>query len=208
MIRGYDEFLAGIFDVLSPALVALIMLVVAVAGGLLWYTFPTWLRIRPPRPKWKRPRWMWPTWRWHRPRFKRKPRKKKKKKRNARKKDEPEPQARTPEPERELRPEAAALSTADRLAAEGRYAEAIRERLRESVAALTRNRVITPAPAWTAHEVAAMASTNRPAVSAPLAGATEIFAEVWYGRRPAGPDQDALMRRLTAEVKAALETHR
>jgi hypothetical protein len=220
MTRDYDDFLGGIFDVVSPAWVALILLAVAVAGGFLWYTYPAWLRIRLPRMKWSRPRWTWPKWNWHWPRFKR-PRFKRPRfkrpcfKRKARKKKrptavKPEPQVRAPEPEPDPKPRlaAAALSPADRLAAEGRYAEAIRERLRESVTALTRYGVIAPAPAWTAHEVAATASANRPAVSAPLAGATDIFSEVWYGRRPAGPDQDALMRRLTAEVKAALETHR
>lgn len=208
MSRDYDEFLGRVFDLISPAWVALILLAVAVAGGFLWYTYPAWLRIRLPRLKWNLPRWHWPKWKWHWPRFKR-PRFK----RRARKKKQPKavkparPVA-PPEPDPEPRPVPAALSAADRLAAEGRYAEAIRERLRESVTALTRHGVIAPAPAWTAHEVAVTASANRPAVSAPLAGATDIFSEVWYGRRPAGPDQDALMRRLTAEVRAVLETSR
>jgi hypothetical protein len=194
--RDYDEFLGRIFDHLSPALVALLLLVVAVAGGLLWYTYPAWLRIRLPLPKWRWPNWRLLRWR----------RKQRTKKEPAAAK--PEPPVGVSEPGPEPPPVAAALSTADRLAAEGRYAEAIRERLRESVTTLTRYGVIAPAPAWTAQEVAATASANRPAVSTPLAGATGIFSEVWYGRRPAGPDQDALMRRLTAEVKAALETPR
>jgi hypothetical protein len=203
--RDYDDFLGRVFDLISPAWVALILLAIAIAGGFLWYTYPAWLRIRLPRPKWSFPRWTWPKWNWHWPRFKRKRRPRKKKRPKAVK---PRRQVGPPEPDPDPRPVTPALSPADRLAAEGRYAEAIRERLRESVTALTRYGVIAPAPAWTAHEVAATASANRPAVSAPLAGATDIFSEVWYGRRPAGPDQDALMRRLTAEVRAALETHR
>jgi hypothetical protein len=198
--RDYDEFLAGLFDHLDPSLVALILLAVAIAVGLLWYTFPAWLKIRFPRIRW--PRIKWPRFS-----FKRKPRRKKVKKPKAVKPDEPVP-APEPQPDPEPRPQPAVASLADRLAAEGRFAEAIRERLRESVTALTRYGVITPAPAWTAHEVAVQASANRPAVSAPLTGATGIFSEVWYGHRPAGPDQDALMRRLTAEVKAALESPR
>ncbi|MEV6848322.1 DUF4129 domain-containing protein [Actinoplanes sp. NPDC051411] len=202
MTRDYDEFLAGVFDHLSPSVVALILLAAAIGIGLLWYTFPAWLRIHFPRIRRPRLRWRWPRWK-----FKRKPRRKKAKKPKAAK---PEPQAATPEPEPdpEPRPQPVTLSLADRLAAEGRYAEAIRERLRESVTALTRYGVVAPAPAWTAHEVATRAGANHPAVSSPLAGATGIFSEVWYGRRPAGPDQDALMRRLTAEVKAALENQR
>ncbi|NMO54865.1 DUF4129 domain-containing protein [Actinoplanes sp. TBRC 11911] len=191
MTRDYDEFLARLFDTIGPGWVALFLLAAAVAAALLWYTFPAWLRFRFFSVKFFS--------------VKRKPRKKKEKKPKPAK---PEPRSRTPEPELEPQPMAVALSPADRLAAEGRYAEAIRERLRESVATLTRHRVIAPAPAWTAHEVAANASQNRPAVSAPLAGATDIFAEVWYGHRPAGPDEDARMRRLTAEVKAALESPR
>jgi uncharacterized protein DUF4129 len=202
--RDYDEFLAGLFDHVSPALVALILLAVAIAAGLLWYTFPAWLRIRVrlPRVRLRLPRLKW---RWAR--LKRRPRTRKEKKPKVVK---PAPVARTPEPEPdpEPAPRPGVLSLADRLAAEGRYAEAIRERLRESVTALTRYGVITPAPAWTAHEVASRAGANRPAVSTPLTGATGIFSEVWYGHRPAGPDQDALMRRLTAEVKAALEAQR
>jgi hypothetical protein len=199
--RRYDELLAGIFDVINPALVVLILLAFAIAVGLLWYTYPAWLRIRLPRPKWKR-------WTWRRPRFKLKRRRRPRKKKEP-KAVKPEPAGR-PEPEQEIpvRPVAPALSTADRLAAEGRYAEAIRERLRESVTALTSHGVIAYAPEWTAHEIATAASASRPAVAVPLSGATDIFSEIWYGRRPAGPDQDALMRRLTAEVKAALETHR
>jgi hypothetical protein len=201
--RSYDEFLAGVFDHLSPSLVALILLVVAVAAGVLWYTYPAWLGIRlRVRIRWPRLRLRWPAWRW--PRFSRRPRRDKVRAG----KREPEPAARTPEPDPEPRPSASPLSLADRLAAEGRYAEAIRERLRESVTVLSRYGVIAPAPAWTAHEVAARASANHPAVARPLSGATGIFSEVWYGRRPAGPDQDAVMRRLTAEIKAVLETPR
>jgi hypothetical protein len=193
--RDYDEFLGRVFDHLSPSLVALILLGVAIVIGLLWYTYPAWLRIRIERPRWKLS-------------FKRKPRPKKEKKPKAVK---PEPPVADPEPEPDpepVPPQPGVLSLADRLAAEGRYAEAIRERLRESVTALARYGVITPAPAWTAHEVATRASANRPAVSDPLTGATGIFSDVWYGHRPAGPDQDALMRRLTSEIKAALETPR
>jgi hypothetical protein len=208
--RAYDEFLADIFDVLSPTWVALILLGVAVAVGLLWYTYPAWLRIRLPRPhvklprrawpKWKWPKWKWPRWKWRRPRIKRTKRKK-----------QARLQVSTPAPAADhalQHVHAISLSPADRMAAEGRYAEAIRERLRESVTTLTSYGVIAPVPARTAQELTTEASANRPAVATPLAGATGIFSEVWYGRRPAGPDQDALMRRLTAEVKAALETHR
>jgi hypothetical protein len=113
--RAYDEFLAGIFDRLSPALVALLLLAVAGVGGLLWYTYPAWLRIRLPGLRLPRLNWHWP--RFRRPRFK-PPRFK----RRARKKKDvrPDRQVRTPEPDPAPRPVATALSVADRLAAEGR----------------------------------------------------------------------------------------
>jgi len=207
-MRSYDEFLAGVFDHVGAPLVALILLALAAAIGVLWYTYPAWLKIRLPRfrlPRIRRPRFHWP--RFRRPRFawRRRPRPKKVK---TPRKVEPAPEVPAPEPDPEPLTQPAGLSLADRLAAEGRYAEAIRERLRESVTVLSRYGVISPAPAWTAHEVASRAGANRPALSGPLAGATGIFSEVWYGHRPAGPDQDALMRRLTAEVKAALENPR
>jgi hypothetical protein len=99
---------------------------------------------------------------------------------------------------------AAAVSPADRLAAEGRYAEAIRERLRETVGELTRAGVVAPEPGETAAELTAVAAARRPAVAPSLAGATALFSEVWYGNRPAGPDQDEHMRRLSGEVRARL----
>lgn len=215
MTRAYDEFLARVFDHVSPGLVALILLAAAALIGTLWYTYPAWLGVRLPRLKWRLPRLRWrlPRIRWRLPRFRlRLPRLRFRRRPRTKKTPAPRtpvaPETPEPAPEPEPRPATAGLSLADRLAAEGRYAEAIRERLRESVTALTRYGVIAPAPAWTAHEVAARAGANRPAVSAPLNGATGIFSEVWYGRRPAGPDQDALMRRLTAEIRTALETRR
>jgi hypothetical protein len=204
--RAYDEFLARVFDHVGPAGVALLLLAVAVAVGLLWFTYPAWLRIRVRFPRWnvRFPKWnlRFPAWKWRWPSWKRK--------RPRRTKKVAQPAIRLPVPQADPVPrdEVVMLSVADRLAAEGRYAEAIRERLRESVTALSRYGVISPAPAWTAHEVATRAGERRPAISDPLTGATSVFSEVWYARHPAGPDQDALMRRLTAEIKAALESPR
>jgi len=97
-----------------------------------------------------------------------------------------------------------ALSMADRLAAEGRYAEAIRQRLRDTLRELISRRLIPPQPGWTAAELATMAAEQRPAVAWPLGNATELFSEVWYGDRPAGRDHDEHMRTLTDQVRAAL----
>lgn len=85
-------------------------------------------------------------------------------------------------------------------------AEAIRERLRDTVADLTRAGLVDPAPGDTAAELAATAGAGRPAVSPALTRATGLFAEVWYGSRPAGAAEDDQMRHLTAEVRGELGT--
>jgi hypothetical protein len=96
------------------------------------------------------------------------------------------------------------MSLADRLAAEGRYAEAVRQRLRDTLRELINARLIPPQPGWTAAELATMASTQRPSVAWPLGNATDLFSEIWYGDRPAGRNHDERMRTLTDQVRAAL----
>ncbi|BCJ39573.1 hypothetical protein GCM10010168_92480 [Actinoplanes ianthinogenes] len=208
MTRDYDEFLGRVFDRVPAPTVLLILIAVTGLIAALWYFFPRWIPRRMPRlrrfrlprvrlpkirfPKWRLPRWRLPKWR-----RKQKPKVKAK------------PATAPVEPvEEEVEAPAPALvgglSLADRLAAEGRYAEAIRERLRETVGDLTRAGVITPQPGTTAAELTAAAATNRPVVGVPLGGATEIFSEIWYGRRDARRDHDDRMRTLTAEVRAAL----
>jgi hypothetical protein len=177
---------ASVFDVIPGRFVLLILLVGAGLAGALWYWFPAWV----PRalPHWRLPRWRLrlPRWRWRLRRPRRKPRVKKVRK-----------------PAVTARP-AVVASLADRFAAEGRYAEAIRERLRDTVGALAAAGVVTPEPGETAAEVAASASARRPAVAVPLGGATDLFSEVWYGDRPAGAVQDEHMRALSGEVNARL----
>jgi hypothetical protein len=96
------------------------------------------------------------------------------------------------------------LLLADRLAAEGRFAEAVRQRLRDVIRDLVGAGVIAPQPGWTAAELAAVAAAQRPAVAAPLGAATEVFSQIWYGDRPAGRAQDDQMRTLTDQVRAEL----
>ena len=184
MNRAWDEWVAAVFDVVPGRYVLLILLVGAGLAGALWYWFPAWVPRRLPR--W---RWRWP--RRRRPRVK--------------KARAPKP-ARKPKakPEKNPEPVVAEAGLADRYAAEGRYAEAIRERLRETVGELAAAGVVTPEPGETATEVAASASARRPALTTPLAGATDLFSEVWYGDRPAGAAQDEHMRALSGEVHARL----
>ncbi|HET6531587.1 MAG TPA: DUF4129 domain-containing protein [Actinoplanes sp.] len=186
MTRAWDEFVAAVFDVVPPGTVLLVLILGSVAVGALWYWFPAWV----PR---RLPRWRLPRITWRRPR---------------RVKREPAAAAEPvlTAPEEDVAPPVAAgePSLADRLAAEGRYAEAIRQRLRDTLGALVAARLIPPQPGWTAAELAGMASTQRPAVAWPLGNATELFSEIWYGDRPAGRDHDERMRTLTDQVRAAL----
>ena len=95
-------------------------------------------------------------------------------------------------------------SLADRLAAEGRYAEALRERYRAAVRDLVQHGIITHRPEWTVTELAREAATAQPAVDAPLSSATGLFSEVWYAERPATREHDERMRTLAGDVHAHL----
>ncbi|PRY17686.1 DUF4129 domain-containing protein [Pseudosporangium ferrugineum] len=193
MTRAWDEFAASVFDRISPQSLFLLLLLAAAVAGALWYWFPAWVPRRFPRvrlPRLRLPRWRLPRLR----------RRKRKKKPAGTEKARTAPAF---EPSVVL-PDGTLL--ADRLAAEGRYAEAIRQRLRDIVGDLTAAGVVSPLPGTTAAEVAVTAATQRPAVAAPLAGATDLFSDIWYGDRPAGRDHDDHMRTLTGEVRTRMTT--
>jgi tetratricopeptide (TPR) repeat protein len=208
MSRFWTGFVDRVGQILPLPLTVLILLVIAAAIGLLWYFFPRWVPRRLPRfrkPAWSwgrlfgkgrwRFRWRWPDWRaW----FKR------------RKRDagtDLESAIEALEQSDEELPDApleAFLSLADRYAAEGRYAEAVRERLRAIVRDLVNRGVIQHRPGWTVTELAIAATSARPALDRPLTEAAMIFSEIWYGQRPATAEHDARMRVLTTQVDAAL----
>src|SRR5437763_1372983 len=96
-------------------------------------------------------------------------------------------------------------SRADRLAAEGRYAEAVRERLRAIVRDLVDRGLVEHRPGWTVTELARTAAAARPAVEPPLSAAALLFSDIWYGNRPAHAEHDARMRALAREVHAAVD---
>ena len=190
MSRAWDEFVAAVFDVVAPGTLLLILLLGAAATGALWYTFPAWVPRRLPRWRLRLPRWRLP-----------------RRRRRATAERPATPDAEpvlTPADPEEDTVVVGGLSPADRLAAEGRYAEAIRQRLRDTLRDLVAARLVPPQPGWTAAELAAMASAQRPAVASPLGHATELFSAVWYGDRPAEHAHDQHMRTLTDQVRAAL----
>lgn len=195
MIRSYDEFVAGVFERFGPGAVLLLLFLATALIAALWYFYPAWIprrmpRLRFPRLRFPRLRLRLPRIRLPRVRFARKPK----------------AAAAAPLAEDDLMPPEAPPEPglADRLAAEGRYAEAIRQRLRDTVADLTRAGVIAPVPGATAAEISRAAAARRPVLGAPLGGATDIFSEIWYGRREASAGHDERMRALTAEVRAGL----
>jgi hypothetical protein len=91
---------------------------------------------------------------------------------------------------------------ADAAAAQGRYADAVRERLRAIVRELEARGVLDPRPGRTADEVAQEAGVLVPETAEDLRRAVRVFDEVWYGEREATPDSyDVLVevdRRVTA----------
>jgi hypothetical protein len=92
---------------------------------------------------------------------------------------------------------------ADSYAQDGRYADAVRERMRAIVRELEDRGVLEPRPGRTAHEVARDAGNIVPAVAGDLRSAARVFDEIWYGARPATAGSDAAMREADQRVRAA-----
>jgi hypothetical protein len=97
---------------------------------------------------------------------------------------------------------------ADELAAQGRYKEAVRERLRAIVRELVERQVLEYRAGWTVTELARMAGLARPAAARPLDGASDVFSRIWYGQQDALASHDAAMREYAAQVRAALTDQR
>jgi hypothetical protein len=197
--RGWDGFVARIEDTIGLGVAVLLLFLVATLVAAGWYFWPRWLpsrwlhRLRVGRPwrRWRlrRPKLRWP-WRRRRP------------------VDEevavaPESEPHETEGLPEL-PKEAFVSLADRLAAEGRFAEAVRERLRGIVRELVDAGVVEHRPGWTITELATAATHARPPVRVPLDAASRLFSDIWYGQRPAGAEHDARMRGYAADVHQAL----
>jgi hypothetical protein len=92
---------------------------------------------------------------------------------------------------------------ADEHAAAGRFAEAVRERMRAIVRELETRGVLEPRPGRTADEVAREAGASVPAVAGDLRTAAGVFDEVWYGGRPATAQADAVLRHADERIRDA-----
>ncbi|AXO33355.1 putative integral membrane protein [Micromonospora sp. B006] len=184
--------MAALGDLLPLPLAALILLAVALLTALAWYFFPAWVPRRLPRfrlPRLRRPRLP----RLRLPRLRR----------PARRRSDPPP-VRVPAPRTPDAVPADAPGLADRLAAEGRYAEAVRERLREMVRLLVVRHVVEPRPGLTVVELTEAAARARPQVRPTLHTAGAIFSDLWYAQRPATAAHDRRMRELAADLRREL----
>lgn len=185
----WNEFVAAVGDLLSLSLATFLLIVGAILIGLLWafwHEFTGWLaRV-----------------------FRRRDRKEKEKS-----KDDSEVRLVTEEELEEVEQseeelpdvDAAVFATlADRYAAEGRFAEAVRERLRAMVRELVDRGVITHHPGWTVTELAEAAGSARPAVRPPVVEATKIFTFIWYRKEPALSEHDNRMRVLAGALASEM----
>lgn len=96
----------------------------------------------------------------------------------------------------EVRTAAQLRRDADELAAAGRYAEAVRDRLRALVRTLEDQDILDYRPGRTADEVAREAAPAVGARADQLRACARDFDEIWYGGRPAGPDDYDRIRDL------------
>ncbi|MEV4509521.1 DUF4129 domain-containing protein [Dactylosporangium sp. NPDC049525] len=184
MTRDWAEFLEVLSSAIGLPLLVFCLLLASILGGVLHYFYPRWIPTRFPRLR-------------------------RRAKDAKEQKDKPEPAELTDEDLAALTgeelpdlPAQVFLTLADRLAAEGRYAEAVRERLRAIVRGLVERRAVEVLPGMTVTEVAHAAAAVAPKVEPPLRGATGIFSDIWYGQLPATAEHDTLMRQYAAEVDA------
>jgi len=92
---------------------------------------------------------------------------------------------------------------AETLAAEGRFAEAIRERLRAIARDLEDRALVEPLPGRTADELAAEAGRALPAFAGELAAAARTFDDVTYGEVPGSREAYETMRSLDERLQTA-----
>jgi hypothetical protein len=200
LTRAWTEWIANLSDRVPGGVPSMVLLsvVAGVVIGVLWYFFPAWLPWR----------WTWRlgagrgrrrmtrrvgSWRFGRLRWRLRWRRR----RGRRAEPEQAPLADDLVPD--LPAEVLAM-TADELAAAGRYAEAVRERLRSMLRLLIERGILPASPGWTVMELAGVARRARPALAGPMSGAADVFSTIWYGLRTATEQDDTAMRGYAAEV--------
>lgn len=84
--------------------------------------------------------------------------------------------------------------------AAGRWRAGLRCRYRALVTELVERGLVDDVPGRTAGEYRTAVAERIPGVAEPFAGATELFEQAWYGRRPTGEDKAATFERLAGTV--------
>lgn len=87
-------------------------------------------------------------------------------------------------------------ATAEALAGEGRWSEAVQERMRAVVRSLEERTLLDPRPGRTADEAAAEAAVSLPSHATALRAAARTFDDVTYGARPADAEMYATLTTL------------
>ncbi|QOC93550.1 DUF4129 domain-containing protein [Micromonospora craniellae] len=174
--RWWTEATAALGDHVPLPLATLSLVLVTALVAVGWYAWPSWVPRRIPRLR----------------------------RRTRSRPERTETVREAPAPAVVDVPPVAVLDLADRLSADGRYAEAVRERLRAMLHELTDRRVVGIRPGMTVAEVVTAASTNRPPVGPPLSAAAAIFSELWYAQRGATVDHDHRMREHAARLRHLL----
>ncbi|HCT79209.1 MAG TPA: DUF4129 domain-containing protein [Micromonosporaceae bacterium] len=186
-MRVWNEMVAVWGEIFSLPLTVLVMVLGAMLIGVLWFTWPSWFEAL------------------RRISFRRSGERGDAKRRKTRivTEDELDAVSRSEDELPDVEPIVFA-ALADRLAAQGRFAEAVRERLRSMVRELVDRGVISHRPGWTVTELAREAGTARPAVAPPVEAASGIFSDIWYAKRPALSEHDTRMRGLAQELHDAM----
>ncbi|WP_370524156.1 DUF4129 domain-containing protein [Cellulomonas sp. APG4] len=102
----------------------------------------------------------------------------------------------------DVRTTAQLRASADALAAQGLWSEAVLDRFRAILRSLEDRALLDDRPGRTAHEAADEAAARLPDVAADLVRAGRLFDDVCYGELQAGPDDDAWLRELDQRATA------
>lgn len=102
----------------------------------------------------------------------------------------------------DVRTAAELRASADSLAAQGRWAEAVLDRFRAVLRALEDRALLDERPGRTAHEAAEEAAARLPACAQDLRRAGRLFDDVCYGHAEAGERDDQWLREVDRRVAA------
>lgn len=94
-------------------------------------------------------------------------------------------------------------AAAEKYAASGDWAAAVRERLRAVIRSLEERSLLEPRPGRTADEAAWEAGTVLPTCAEALRAAAREFDDIWYGGRSATAESNVRLRELDERVQAS-----